>query len=376
MMYPDPIEPAITISDYLRVQTMEVATEVVTWASGQATPPSRPRLRFPLPPVGLCSRIYIDVDGGSATAFDFTAGGGTGTVAADGQGPWGIVEGIEVRVNGGAGFYDVSGFGTYLLNAAEEPHAFPQDAPGTVYTTAPTDVASRIFDYPVAADGRPRFGFEVPFSLSPGQPLGMVLLGNDQTNVELGLRLGALDRYAVLAGGASATLSLSFTVTMEYFDVPERGAFDAYARPMLQWAHWNVENRQDITSTGPAANIVKLDNHDSILQVIHVPIIDSKVNTDAVDRLAFVLNRTTQLESHKASTHLRRQRRALGKDLPAFVWHFFSTRTLRDAIRADSYTEIRSQLDLVAGTALGTGAHIKTIEKKLVDLGAPPIGAF
>lgn len=372
--YADPLDPNVTVADYLTLQTFEVGSDTVTWASGTATSPSKPRTTFRLPPIGLASRVFIDVDGGSATAYDFTAGGGTGAVAASGEGPWSIVESIQINVNGSTGFYDVSGFGTYLLMAAEERHAFPQDAPGTVYTTAPTDVASDVFDYPAAADGRPRFGFELPLSLLPGSPLGMVLLGNDQTTMDVVLKWATLDKYAVLAGGGTATLTLTATCTLEYFDVPDQAAFDQFVRPMLGWVHWNVENRKDVTSTGAGANVVTLDNHDTYLQVIHTLFINNILNTDAVERIKFLLNRAHTRYDMNKRTFLRRQRHEVGKDLPAFIWTFFSTASLRDAIRADAYTDVRSQIDIVSGTALGAGAFVRTAEKRLVDLRAGLVG--
>jgi hypothetical protein len=368
MAYPDPIAPVVDVNDYLRVQTQRIGTDTITWASGTATAPVRDRSRFVLPKVGLASRIYLDFDGASATAYDFTAGGGTGAVAAAGNGPYGIVDGITLSINGGSGWYDTTGFGTYLINAAEGSDRYPQDAPGTAYTTAPTDVASTIFDYPASADGRPRFGLEVPLALGPANPLGMILLQNDQTTVDLVVRWAALDKYAVLAGGASATLSITVTAVLEYFDIPPRDAFLAFFLPMLRWAHWWREERQDVAASGRDSNIVSLDNHDTYLRVIHYLIRNSILNTDNVTDLRFVLNRQHTLFDHDDATHLRRQRAALGKDLPAFVWDFFQTGTLRDAIHADAYTDIRSVLDIdsITGTCF-----VKTLSEKLVDLGEP-----
>lgn len=365
--YADPIQPQVDVNDYLRAQTQRVGAKTVTWASGTASAPSESRSRFTLPKVGLASRIYVDIDGGSSTAFDLTVGAGSSAVAADGLGPWGVIDGFTIRVNGGSGWYDVSGFGTFLVNSIESEDAYRQDAPGTVYTTAPTDVASALYDYPTT-DGRPRFGFDIPFCLGPSNPLGMILLQNDQTTVELEIRWNTLDKYAALAGGAVATLSLTATVVLEYFDIPPRDAFLAFFLPMLRWAHWWREERQDVTASGRDANIVTLDNHDTYLRVVHYLLRNSILNTDNITDLRFVLNRQHTLYDHDDATHLRRQRMAIGKDLPAFVWDFFATGTLRDVIHADAYTDIRSVLDVdsVTGTCF-----LKTVTEKLVDLGEP-----
>lgn len=368
--YPDPIEPAVTVADFLHLQTYELEAKTATWASGTDTSANPRTLRWVIPPVGLISRIDIDVDGGSSTAYDFTAGGGTGAVAADGEGPYGIVENIALKVNGGVNLFDVSGMGAYLLEAAESPESLPRtQGAGTVYTTAPTDIENTIHNYDPTQDHRPRWGISVPLSLTPGQPLGMILAGNDQTTIELILTLDTLANFAVLAGGAAATLSLTFTPNVEYFAVPEQAAFEAYVRPLLGWAHQNREWRQDITATGE--NAITLDNHDTILQVVHRAVLNSIVNTDAISRLRFVLNRSDYRYDAAGSTHLRRQRRAIGKDIPAFVWTWFAGHNLRDAIRADAYTDIRSLVTIASGTTIGT-AFFKTAERRLIQLDARP----
>ena len=371
--YADPIAPQVDVNDYLRTQTMRVGTDTITWASGSATAPSRARSRFVLPKVGLLSRLYIDIDAVSATGYDLTIGAGAAAVAADGRGPFQIVDGVTVKVNGGSGWYDVSGFGTYIVNAVEAADAYPDTGtPGTAYATAPTAIATTLKNYPVAADGRPRFGLEVPFCLGPSNPLGMLLLQNDLTTVELEIRWGSLDAYAALTGGAVATLTLTATVIAEVFDIPPADAFGAFFRPMLRWGHWWREERQDVTASGRGANIVSLDNHDTYLRVFHTLMRNSVLNTDNIDDVRFVLNRNHTLFDHDDATHFRRQRKNVGKDVPVVLHDFFATGTLRDVIHADAYTDIRSEIDLssVAGTN-----WLLTATEKLVDLGEPGAGA-
>jgi hypothetical protein len=367
----DPLSPAIDVSDFLQKQTIPAGQATVTWASGAASAPSVPRTRIELPNVGLAHRLYLDFDAASATGYDLTIGAGAAAVAADGEGPWGLIDGISVNVNGGGGVFEVSGFGAYLINAIEDAHKFPQDSPGTVYTTAPTDVASRIFDYPVAADGRPRFGVEIPFSLSEDNVLGMIFLENDATTVDVIIRWGTLADYAALTAGAVATLTMTVTATLEYFDTPPRDAFVAYVLPLLWWGHWWREERQDIASTGRNANAIVHDNHDIYLRILQRARINDVINTDALSDVRLLLNRAFTRYDHSVTTHLRRQRLQIGKDVPAILWDFLTTPTLRDAIRADQYTDIRSVIDITSGTALGTVSYFLTAYEKLINLGAP-----
>jgi hypothetical protein len=370
--YPDPIAPQVDVNDYLRTQTIRVGSDTVTWASGTASAPSDARSRFVLPKVGLLSRLFLDFDGGSAAAFDFTAGGGTGAVAADGRGPWQLVDGITVNVNGGSGWFDMSGFGTYIVNSIEDADANLITPGGQAYTTAPTDIASTLYTYDPTADSRPRFGLEVPFALGPSNPLGMLLLQNDLTTVEVLVRWGTLAAFSTLAGGASATLTMTVTLIAEIFDIPPADAWAAFFRPLLRWGHWWREERQDVTSSGRDANVVTLDNHDTYLRWFHTFIRNSILNTDNVTDLRFVLNRNLTQFDHDDATHFRRQRKAIDKDVPVILWDLFGTGTLRDVIRADAYTDIRSVVDIdsVTGTC-----YLLTATEKLVDLGEPGAGA-
>lgn len=362
----DPIEPQIDINDYIRLQTQRIGSDTVTHASGTASVPSKPRSTFVLPKVGIASRILLDF----VATYDYTAGGGSGAVAADGRGPFQLVDRIQLSVNGSAVWYNVSGFGTYILNAMEQPQAFPVDAPGTAYTTAPTDVYSTLFNYPVNADGDIVFGLEVPLILRPDNPLGMLLLQNDQTTVQLDIVWGNLNAVVALAGGASATLSTTVTAILEYFDIPERSAFMSFFVPMLRWGHWYNEEQQSIVAQGRDANVYQADNHDTYLKIIHALILNAVLDTDHVTDVRLVLNRNAFLFDHTNRAHLRQQRYKIGKDLPVFAWNLFASGNLRDALHADMYTDIRSVID-ISGATLGTNPRIITTTEKLVDLGLP-----
>jgi hypothetical protein len=366
--YPDPIAPQTDVNDYLRAQTLRVGTDFVSWASAVAQP-SKARSRFTLPKVGLLSRLYlgVTVTGTGATST------GTITPAADGRAPHGLVAGLSLRVNGGSSWYDVSGYGTYLVNAAEDAQALPAIAPDTGRGTAYLDATAAVYSYLENPDDGPTtFGLEVPLCLSASNPLGMLLLQNDLTNVELEVRWSDATAFAAVTGAATFTIAADVALVAEIFDIPPADAFAAFFRPMLRWGHWHREERQDVVSTGRGANVVGLDNHDTYLKILHTYMASGMVIGNAVDALRFVLNRSTYLFDHDAATHRRRQRRAMGKDLAAWVWDFFATGTLRDAIHADAYTDIRSELDITSAPA---GSYLLTAAEKLVDLGEPGAGA-
>lgn len=364
---PDPIQPQIDLNDVLAQQTMPVGSATVTWANAANAAPSVPQTRFPLPDVGLASAIYLEFAGGSATAYDLTIGAGT-AVAVD-EGPFSVVESYSLVINGGTGFYEVTGFAASLIQNLE-PDFYPAGAqPGPAFNTAPTAIASRLFDYPVAVDGNPRFGIVIPISVSYDNPLGMILIQNPTTTVDLVIRWATMSGYATLGAGAVASLSLTVTATLEYYEMPPRAVFDALVRPELRWAHSWIETRQAINGVGRDANRVQLDVHDTYLRIAHLVKVNNVLNTDGIDAVRFLLNRVISKYDHNLATHFRRQRRWYGRDLPAVVWDQFATRTMRDAVHADGYTDLASAIDLASGLALGGAGtnFIRTAAEKLID---------
>jgi hypothetical protein len=365
--YMMPFNPAAPVNDidHLIPLTQVIGTDTVTYAAAADPAPSKPRSSWVLPKVGLASRVSLDID----VVLDYTAGGGAGAVAADGRGPFNLVKNLKLTVNGKLAWYNVSGFGTYLLNAVEDATSFPQDAPGTVYTTAPTDVASTIFNYPVNADATGHFHLEIPIIVSPDNPLAMLLLNTDKTTVVLEVEWATGASYAAWTAGATGALTVNTEATLEYFDVPEPAVFDRFIRPMLGFAHWFNETEQAITAKGAGANKVELDNHDTYLGIFHQVILNSVLNTDHIDDVKLMLNTNQVRYSHSAARQLNIQRSWWGKDLPMYAWDFFQAGVLPHALDAERYTTIESFLDVSAGATIGASAKILTIEEKLVTLG-------
>jgi hypothetical protein len=362
--YPyNPLKPG-DISDYLKPLTQQVGTDTVSYDTGTDDNPSKPRSSFQLPKVGLASRLMIDVtvDG------DYTAGGGSGDVAADGRGPQNLISQLKLSVNGKLAWYNVSGFGTMILNATEDATSFPQDAPGTAYTTAPTDVASDIFAYTVGADGLSKFSLEIPIIVAPDNPLAMLLLNNDNTTVQLDIEWNTFGAFSDLAGGASETADVTVAVTLEYFDAVPIDIFNTFVRPMLNVGHWFSEVEQTVTAKGYGANKVVMDNHDTYLGIFHTLILDGVVDTDDVDSVRLVLNTNQTRFNNSRTRQLKQQRDTWGKDLPIFAWDMFAAGGLPSALNADAYTAVESFIDINTGATLGTDARILTIAEKLVAL--------
>lgn len=365
-------------ADYLRLFSMNVGTDTVTYdtsVAGNPQTPSKRTVGFDLPRVGLASRVLIDIDA-NFTAVEAAA---AGVKPADALAPFSLVQRAQVKIGGSGSLIDLTGVGAHLL--ADCDGGFSTEA----FRTQPWPVASSSWDVqhqvyaydeattPPKVTGHARWGLVLPFSLTQGQPLGMVLLGTDRTlaRVELTMAdINAIVRKAANANPTATVVSVTITCSYEFFEVPGQAAYAAYVQPLLRYAHRLTEDRQDIVSVGPGVNVVNLLPYDSILQVIQYAVINGVLDTTHLSAARLRMNRSTVRDEKNAGTMWRQQREVLGLDVPAIVWHYFERNSLRSAIRAGDYSDIRTEIDIPTGTTIAAGDYISTITRKIVDLGA------
>lgn len=369
-------QPMASAADFLRLFSMDVGTDSVTYdATGPSLAPSKRVLRFDLPRVGLFSRVLVDFE----AEFTAVEAGAAGQPAENGLAPFNLAERLQVKIGGSGSLIDLTGVGAHLCNELDKSVASsafqvqPWPAPA-----GDVDVQHMVYAWdeaaiPPVATGTAKWGYVLPGSLHAGQPLGMVLLGTDRTLATVEITLADLDAIVAKAAFAAPTatiMTLTVRVTYEFFEVPGESAYGSFVQPILRYAHRLTEDRQDIVSVGPNANIVQLLPYDGILQVIQYFVLDGKLNATAIEAARFRLNRSvTRLEWIKA-TGWRQQREDINRDVPAVVWDFFDRQSLRSAVRAGDYTDIRTELDLAAGTTIAAGDYVSTITRKIVDLGA------
>jgi hypothetical protein len=378
----DPLNLAIgavgmgpSAADYLRLFTMDVGTDSVTYdATGPSLAPSKRRMSFDLPKVGLASRVLIAVEA------DFSAVETAGAPAAIGLSPYNAVQRLQVKIGGSGALVDISGVGAHFLNeldhsiASESFQAQPWPTPAGSW-----DIQHQVYAWdeagmpPVATTIPARWGYVVPFSLHQGQPLGMLLLGTGKQLATLELTMDDLDAWIVdgtVTPPSKSKVTFTVTVSYEFFEVPEAAAYAQYVQPVLRFAHRLTEDQQDIVSVGPNANVVQLLPFDAILQIVQYPIINKVLDPLAIEAARLRLNRFTVRDELTKEVMWRAQREALGRDIPAVVFDYFARDSLRAAIRATDFTDIRIELDIPTGTTIAAGDRVCTITRKLVDLGA------
>lgn len=375
-MAPQMAGPQPTAADFLRLFSMDVGTAAVSYdATGPSLAPSQRTVRFDLPRVGLFSRILVAFDA------DFTAveAAAAGQPAENGMAPYNLAERLQVKIGGSGSLIDLSGMGAHLMNELDKsPASAAFQAQPWPAAAGAVDVQHMVYAWDEAATppvvtGHARWGYVLPASLHAGQPLGMILLGTDRTLATLEITLADLDAIVAKAAFAAPTatiMDLTIRVTYEYFEVPAESAYAAFVQPILRYAHRLSEDRQDVVSVGPNANVVQLLPYDAVLQVAHYFVLDGTLNATAIEAARFRLNRSVVRDEWIAATGWRQQRENLNRDVPALVWDFFERQSLRSAIRAGDYTDIRAELDLAAGTTIAAGDYVSTITRKIVDLGA------
>lgn len=362
-------------ADYLRLFRMNVGTDSVVYDATAGQTPSKRTVKFDLPRVGLASRVLVNFE----AVFTAVEAAAAGTPAAPHLAPYSAAQRLQVKIGGSGSLIDLSGVGAHIVAdidggiSSEAFKAQPWPTPASTY-----DVQHQVYSWdeatvPPKVTGTARWGYTLPFSLTYGQPLGMILLGTDRTLATVEITMADLNAWvqgAAKANPAATKCTITVRVVYEFFEVPGESAYAAYVQPLLRYAHRLTEDRQDIISKGPNANIVQLLPYDAILQIAQYFVINGELDATDIDAARLRMNRSVVRDELIRPVMWQEQREQLGVDVPALVWHYFTRESLRSAIRAGDYTDIRTEIDINAAATIAAGDYVSTITRKLVDLGS------
>lgn len=356
-----PISPeqrAAAFNAATRQKFTEVASQA--YASGQP-------LTFTLPRVGLLARVFIHFAG----TLTVTIGAGTSVAAA--RSPWQLVNRVRLLANSTLALIDLTGFGAYTANNLID-WAGVQSRIGS-YARAFTITDQPQAEPPwIAEVGRfgvangansVDFTLELPIKLTESDPIGLIIAQNPQTTLTLELQQGTVADLTTLAGGATATLTGTWSCAVEYFEAPA----DPGAMPDMTFVHVWQEQRTPVSNTG--ANPVRLLTGDTYLRIAHIVQLNGTLNRADIERMSIVLNDADRPYTVSRWLALYRQRRIYGKDLPegVFVHDLFVPETTRDMLNSALYSDLKSELTIAAAATLGTGNnYIDTIVEKLVQV--------
>ena len=323
-----------------------------------------------LPRVGYLARIHLHFSGTNTVTV------GTGTAALSAKGPWNIWNRIRLQANQGTDIWNVTGYGSFLMDLLSFWRRQPDLSPDRSESYASTYVYSA-----GVANGANtwEFGLTIPIVPNERDMAGIVLLQSEMLTAQLRLEYNQLygatfDFPVVTTGNATAALTNATTYPeIEIFTVPA----DPADQPPLTTLHQTLELQQSVASTGD--NVVNLLRANTYMKIIHYLALNGALDTADITRGQFRYNNSEVPYDLTIRHQLQQQRRRYGTDLPVgtWVWDFFNQGLTnfgggRDFVDGSSVAELQSILTIASGATLGSGNNwINTITEQLVNIGAP-----
>jgi hypothetical protein len=301
----------------------------------QTVPAENSTVQFTLPKVRLLSSIQLEVE--AVATLKSSAAAITRKVMS----PYQILRRISLDLNNGFSPFVVSGRDAYLYNINRlNPHVLnvQDNKRGINYVENTASVGG--------TDAKIKFTVALPVTLNPRDPVGLVLLQNEETSVSLTVDVAKLsEAYALNTSNSDEVLfkSLKITPMVETFSIPPiKEAFPDISVLKL------VSSKAD-TFSGNGQNIIKL-NTGTIYRKLVMYFEDSNGNPlkdeDFGGNLELVFNQADIPYSIKPSILSAKNHSELGFTLPDGVYVFdFSNQGIpnlggaRDYIDTERLTE-------------------------------------
>lgn len=179
---------------------------------GLVKPAGGGQTRIALPKVGLLSSIFLDVRGAIAQGV----AGGENVL-----GKSSVIRRVRLNVNGAVDVINISGPGYHWLLRDFLGMFGDMVGPATDARTA------------VAVDAALNLGMILPVAVQERDPIGLILLANNETSAELIVEWEADANVAT-----TATVTATATPYLEVFSIPE----DPRDRPPLNFVHQTIED--------------------------------------------------------------------------------------------------------------------------------------
>lgn len=288
-----------------------------------------------LPKTGLLSKIYLYI---TATV--------SGTLSApNAMGAASIIRQVRLTANSGIDIFSVSGPGfAYLLR--DYLGLYNNPVPNS---TARNAVTATTFNLDMV----------IPVSLNDSDPIGLLMLQNEQTSVTLSIQFEA---DATVATGATVTASV--IPVMEFFAVPA----DPADYPPLNFVHQIIEDQQSISGAGDYT--YNWARGGTYVQVLHGCGI-AQSPADSWSRARLRVNQSNFLEDRTPSTEnlIYGATHFAARTLGVIGFDFAGSSGLGVFAKARDYLD-SSQLTDVATVITATGAvTLYTIRRQILQLG-------
>jgi len=299
--------------------------------------------------VGFLAKLIIKFKG---TVTCSHASKTTFSKAADA--PWAIIKNIGLKMNGGVGIWNTTGFGAYLRNLLDVRN-----------NTLDSIVAGRdVFEFgnTVSVGGTAnalKFTLELPIQINDRDPVGLLMLQSDKVVCQLDV---AWDVPAVLMTDTDITTTVtgSLTVTTEVFEIPD----NEDARPDPRLLHVVEEDQIPLVGTGKTRYTFRPGKiHQRA--IFRILINGAAANEADILDMALVYNQNKTPYSVDADILRYLNRKRYGRDLPAGVyvwdWGYQGIPMLgngRDYVNTAKITEFWNVVNIASGAVFGTNNNI------------------
>jgi len=200
---------------------------------------------FSLPKVGLLSKIRLLMEGtvnavhASSETFD-----------AAPFAPFSLIKNIRIESNLGYTFFNLSGRDLYFYNLLREQAESVTPVTANAATSRAKNVLGLVAD--AAADGGAdnvcRISAELPITLNERDPIGIILLANEETVITVTIEFNELSSLAADATGFTfTTTGISISPMVETFSIPAI----AQAFPDISILKQVQSKRKNVPGAGP-----------------------------------------------------------------------------------------------------------------------------
>ena len=328
------------------------------------------RVTEQLAPTGLLANIYLRFDGQLTTV----KGTGAVTLKADQYGrPFGLFDRVLVVANGATDLVNVSGQGLFLRNVMTD-NGYPdilaasmvEAETGNPVYRWPTSYSTDLTNEPVG------FTLKVPIANNDRDLVGLIMLQNRETLVELSIDFNAISDLFTLTNNAAVSLTGKVYVTLEYYNVPR--AREDY--PDLSLVHKLYEDRYPIDGTGEFQYTVPRGN--IYMRMLHRVILNATpADYDDIEEVGLQYNLTDRPYymdyADKLVEHRERYKRDLLKGTIAWDFSYQGQAGLggtRDFVNSAGITDFVSIIKIASNATLGSNNnYLRTLHEQLVPLG-------
>ena len=294
-----------------------------------------------IPEVGLASWIMVQFRGNA----NF---GGTGTKAWSDRGPFNLVDRFRVNLNqGAANQFDVSGYGTYLVDQTLDK-CFAPDLAGIGSTTPHSDIYAA-----ATADGDNTLNLTwiIPQAKNRGMQFetGVIPLNAPELQVVLEIRTSPASSIGSF-GSTGTGITGTFHITYGYYQSPDFRYVQLPPPVMVRW----IESEKTITADNSQTvfDVLRQGKLQNIMHLIRV----NNVRQNYVDDFELRFNETDTVYQWDRWVLRALNRQWLGVDLPkgAFFLDF------DNAYGIKGQSDGRDWIDTQAITTTQTFVRINT----------------